>query len=84
VTVHCGKDNCDRSWPRDPVIEVECPACHAGVGTRCKRPSGHRAWRGNFHAVRDIAADKAGKYGTCPTGRCGLAVAQRPSQYDLF
>jgi hypothetical protein len=52
---------------------------------KCKNPSGWTKWGGHdFHAERDILADQLGKYGVCPTGRCGLAVAQRPSQHDLF
>jgi len=73
MTVSCLKPRCCKTWPRDPVLEVECPICHAGVGVRCKRPSGHTAWGSNdFHAERDIAADKAGAYGACPHGLCGL------------
>lgn len=78
--VHCST-GCGREWPRDPVLEVECPVCHAPVGAMCRNPSGWTKWKGqanNFHAERDIAADQAGAYGECPLGRCGLAnVAAR-------
>jgi hypothetical protein len=29
---------------------IECPHCHAGPGSPCRRPSGHRASR--LHAAR--------------------------------
>ena len=39
-----------------------------------------------IHAARDLAADAAGKYGVCPSGRCGTAVkiASAAIQPDLF
>lgn len=49
-------NNCGEEWPRDPVLEVECPTCSADVGEKCSRPSGHS---GNFvhpHASRDKRA----------------------------
>lgn len=84
MTAFCLKPQCERTWPRDPVLEVPCPTCHAGVGMWCRRPSGHSFK--SFHRERDIAADLAGAYGRCPTGRCGLAVTAnlRPTQHDLF
>jgi len=72
VTVYCQKPGCDRSWPRDPALEVACPSCGAGIGQKCKRPSGHTAWQGWVHGERDIIADRQGQYGVCPSGRCGL------------
>lgn len=76
MTVHCQREGCGQSWPRDPVREVPCPDCRARVGSPCKRPSGHKA--SSPHNARDIAADRAGAYGTCPLGICGLAnVAAR-------
>jgi hypothetical protein len=78
MTVTCMRPGCDRTWPRDPVLEVACPDCGARVGTRCRRPSGHTAWgEANFHAARDTAADQAGCYGQCPLGLCGLAAVRR-------
>ena len=85
--VVCLKPNCDRSWPRDPVLEVPCPTCQAEVGQVCRRPSGHPTWQGTPHADRDIAADRGGHYGVCPTARCGLKnVEARKSskQRELF
>lgn len=89
MSVHC-LNGCGRQWPRDPVLEVECPTCKAGVGVRCKRPSGWTTWgASDVHAERDIAADRAGKYGVCPLQRCGLAVkehraAAAPEQMNLL
>lgn len=86
MTVHCLKPGCDLAWPRDPVLEVACPACHVRPGAKCRRPSGHTAWgEGNFHAARDIAADQAGSYGPCPSGRCGLenVATQKAAGADL-
>lgn len=86
--VRCLKDGCDMRWPRDPALEVPCPDCGAGIGRKCKRPSGHAAWQNWVHASRDIAADQAGHYGVCPHGRCGLAngasTAPSPEQPSLF
>lgn len=73
MTVKCLKPGCDRSWPRDPALEVPCPTCGARIGQRCRRPSGHRVYGGEPHDARDIAADQAGHYGVCPSGRCGLS-----------
>jgi hypothetical protein len=73
----CAVTGCDREWPRDPVLEVACPDCHAAAGVRCKRPSGHS---GSFVTARDLAADAAGAYGPCPLGRCGLPAAGQTTQ----
>lgn len=76
--VCCQKAGCDRTWSRDPVLEVECPTCGAPVGKRCRRPSEHTVWGGEPHAERDRLADRHGHYGTCPLGECGLEnVARR-------
>lgn len=84
MTVHCLKPGCAREWPRDPILEVACPDCKARVGASCKRPSGHRAW-GAYHAARDILADQQGKYGVCPSGRCGLAAKPAANaQLEMF
>lgn len=71
--MRCLKPGCTVTWPRDPVLEVPCPSCGVGIGAVCLRPSGHRKWGAKFYCdARDIAADKAGKYGVCPTSRCGF------------
>jgi hypothetical protein len=72
--IHCLREGCDRSWPRDPVLEVACPTCRAPAGRNCRRPSGHQAWgpHGRFCSPRDVAADLAGAYGPCPLGLCGM------------
>ena len=75
---HCNRPGCDAAWPRDPVLEVECPVCDAGVGVRCRRPSGHAGRFTDLHAARDILADACGAYGRCPLGLCGLG--NKPSQ----
>ena len=70
MTLSCNRDGCDRTWPRDPVLEVGCPSCSAPIGTKCKRPSGHA---GNFvhpHGKRDRLAVDEGHYGTCPLDIC--------------
>lgn len=78
TAAHCARPSCTRRWPRDPVLEVACPDCGAGIGVRCRRPSGQA---GNFtalHAARDRLADARGAYGACPLGLCG--AANRPNQ----
>ena len=81
---HCNNPGCARSWPRDPVLEVICPDCRAGVGTGCKRPSGHSGPFVEFHAARDILADRQGHYGSCPFGRCGLGSQVMQTSLPLF
>jgi hypothetical protein len=74
MTVFCSRDGCDQTWPRDPVLEVECPSCGAAIGTKCKRPSGHG---GNFvhpHGRRDRLAVDEGHYGTCPLDICAESL----------
>ena len=63
-------------WRRDPAL-VTCPDCLAPVGTGGRRPSGHGGPFVDLHASRDLAADAAGAYGTCPPGLCGLANKPR-------
>ena len=77
----CARPGCGRFWSRDPVLEVACPDCRAGIGVGCKRPSGHSGPFVELHAARDLLADAEGKYGDCPLGRCGLA--RRPEQASL-
>lgn len=71
---------CSMTWPRDPILEVACPECQAGIGHRCMRPSQHRTFGGKPHAARDLLADRAGHYGQCPLGLCGVAPAEPPKQ----
>jgi hypothetical protein len=72
MPVHCARPSCDVRWPRDPVLEIPCPVCRAPIGVKCRRPSGHPIFGLlDFHARRDIEADRRGKYGRCPSGRCG-------------
>jgi len=52
MTVSCS--NCGEEWPRDPALEVECPTCHAPVGVKCRRPSGHPC---ELHASREQGGD---------------------------
>ena len=72
VPVHCRR--CGTAWPRDPALEVACPTCGAVIGQPCRRPSGHTIPYGEAHAARDLTADAAGSYGSCPRGRCGPAL----------
>lgn len=56
---------CGQTWPRDPVLEVACPTCHAKIGAQCKRPSGHGA--AEIHVERDLLAmETVPGYGKCP------------------
>lgn len=81
---HCAKPGCDRSWARDPVLEVACPDCGAPVGARCRRPSGHAGPLIDLHASRDILADRNGHYGRCPFGICGLDQMPMQASLPLF
>lgn len=40
-----------------PVLAVPCPTCRAGIGTWCRRPSGHKA--ADLHGDRRAEADRA-------------------------
>ena len=64
MTVSCAL--CGETWPRHPVLEVSCPCCGAGVGTWCRRPSGHRA--AELHVDRERKALQAGVIRMCPEG----------------
>lgn len=58
---------CGQTWPRDPRLEVECPDCHAPVGSRCRRPSGHTA---AIHLAREQRAVDLGYLDAeCPADR---------------
>jgi hypothetical protein len=83
-TALCAKPGCSRQWPRDPVLEVSCPDCHAPVGTRCRRPSGHSGPLIALHAARDVLAYRQGFYGPCPLGLCGLDRLPAQAILPLF
>lgn len=57
---------CGQEWPRDPALEVKCPQCNAGVGVRCRRPSGHYLMGCQVHASRDRLALERGVLQKCP------------------
>jgi DNA-directed RNA polymerase subunit RPC12/RpoP len=77
MTVACSQ--CGEEWPRDPALEVPCPTCHARVGVKCRRPSGHPC---ELHASRDQAAIDAGFLRPCPKG---LSAQQAMAlQLELF
>lgn len=78
----CARPGCNLSWPRDPCLEIECPACGAPAGIGCRRPSGHSGQFVDLHAARDLAADAAEAYGPCPLGLCG--VGRQPEQQEMF
>jgi len=80
----CTRPGCTRSWPRDPVLEIACPDCNAPVGVGCRRPGGHSGPFVEMHAARDILANRAGKYGTCPLELCGLDRAPAQTALPLF
>jgi hypothetical protein len=61
MTARCNL--CGQEWPRDPALEVPCPACPAAAGQKCRRPSGHAC---DIHVERDRAALEAGKLTLCP------------------
>jgi hypothetical protein len=68
VTCHA----CGETWPRDPVLEVECRVCHVRAGAFCNNPSGHKKM--GFHPTRELAALAAGRMHLCPIGGDGGAT----------
>jgi hypothetical protein len=68
MTTRCNA--CGEEWPRDPAFEVECPDCKAGIGSPCRRPSGHAC---AIHASRDRLAMEMGLLAPCP------AAGEQPS-----
>lgn len=34
-------DGCGDRFETDPRLAVECPDCHAPIGSKCRRPSEH-------------------------------------------
>lgn len=87
-------DRCGQEWPRDPVLEVECPVCGAQPGQACRaaRPSGyvHSASFAGLppwgHDERDILAMQiVPGYGRCPASRGSAPdLAPAVAQADLF
>ena len=59
-TAYCIRSHCTATWPRDPVLEVSCPDCGAGIGVRCRRPSGHEGPFIDLHVARDMLANACG------------------------
>lgn len=72
---------CGEEWPRDPALEVPCPTCHAPVGVKCRRPSGHGCV---LHASRDQAAMDAGFLRPCPKEPSAQRVQAAGVQMELF
>jgi hypothetical protein len=82
--VRCRHPECGKVWDRDPVFDVTCPRCEAAPGSLCRRPSGHVVWHNlgrGWHKARDMAAHKAGKYGPCPLGSCGVPAETSLDDY---
>ena len=77
----CPCADCGYVWPQDPCYEVACPQCGAKAGTYCKRPSEHQGPFVNFHAARDLEADRQGFYDH-PCTR--VRAAPEPEQATLF
>lgn len=85
MTARC--QACGQEWPRDPALEVACPACHAPEGAPCRRPSGHGC---AVHEARDRLAMERGILAPCPASaprgrapRDGLplfTIAHKPPQ----
>lgn len=70
--------NCGQSWRRDPALEVACPECGAGVGSPCKRPSGHPLPYHDVHIPRDQLALDRGYIQRCPGAPTHDVVAGAP------
>jgi hypothetical protein len=79
MSVSCS--NCGEEWPRAPALEVPCPTCHAPVGVKCRRPSGHGC---ELHASRDQAAMDAGFLRPCPKGPSAQLTQVAEAQMELF
>jgi hypothetical protein len=79
MSVSCS--NCGEEWPRNPALEVPCPTCHAPVGVKCRRPSGHGC---TLHASRDQAAMDAGFLRLCPKGPSAQQAEAAGVQMELF
>jgi len=68
---------CGQEWPRDPALEVECPDCRAGIGSACRRPSGHAC---AVHGGRDRLAMDRGFLEPCPA-RLTQEAAEHPTLF---
>lgn len=74
MVIECG--DCHFEWHArtDPALAVPCPYCSAPAGSKCRRPSEHRVPGVVVHAERDLAALRAGAYGTHrQDGRCTVS-----------
>lgn len=72
---------CGREWTRHPAWEIECPLCHARIGSRCKRPSGHGC---ETHAGREQLAVDRGLIEICPASVAEEdSSSKQTSQADL-
>lgn len=82
MTVRCA--SCGQEWPRDPCLEVACPMCHAGVGVKCRRPSGHGIFGKAFpfHPERERRAMALGILARCPAAPSDSRPTS--SQANLF
>jgi hypothetical protein len=82
MTVRCRL--CGQEWPRDPALDVPCPACHAATGRKCRRPSGHSCGHScEIHAERDRAAMEAGKLEACPMAGPPRPALEADRQFAL-
>ena len=61
-------EECGQGWEKHPATAVPCPQCRAGVGTPCKRPSGHDLIGGIPHVARERKAVDEGLMELCPEG----------------
>jgi hypothetical protein len=79
MTVTCS--NCGEEWPCDPALEGRCPTCHAPVGVKCRRPSGHPC---ELHASGDRGAMDTGFLRLCPKGPSAQLERVLTPQLELF
>lgn len=82
----CNVPQCNRTWPRHPILEIDCPSCGAGEGDLCKRPSGHPASgdHGKFHNRRYYEALDEGHFGECPLDRCPESSEQSKARLNEY
>ncbi len=74
IPIACGDCGVELDFDADPALAVVCPECRAPVGSRCRKPSGHRMPHGTVHALRDVSALEAGAYGRHrQEGRCTVS-----------
>lgn len=78
MTARCRE--CGLEWDRDPALEVECPTCGAGVGSPCRRPSGHRC---SPHRPRDeLAMKELCEYTVCRADDWSPTEPEAPDEVD--